>query len=388
MITTLTPSLRYIGADDPTLDLFESQYRLPAGMCYNSYLLTDSKVAILDTCDRRCADLWRQNLREALEGRQPDYLVCHHMEPDHAALIAETLAAYPTLTLVASQRALQMLPQFFEGIDLAGRTLAVGDGDTLTLGEHTLRFLTATMVHWPEVIVSFDEAEGTLFSADAFGKFGTRLSDADDWACEARRYYFNICGKYGPQVMRLLDKAAQLPIQRICPLHGPWLTDDLPYYIGLYRTWGSYEPETDGVLVAYASIHGATRQCALRLADILREKGAAHVAVADLTRCDQAEALEDAFRYPRMALAAASYDASVFPPMYDFLHHLQLKAYQRRRVALIENGSWAPTAAKVMRQMLAEMKAVDIVEPVVTIRSAMHEADVPKLEALADALLA
>lgn len=386
MTTAITPTVRYIGVDDPTLDLFESQYKVPNGMSYNSYVILDDKVAILDTADRRCAEAWRENLAEALAGRQPDYLVCHHMEPDHAALIADVLADYPAVTLVASQRALQMLPQFFEDIQLEGRTIAVKEGDTLALGQHTLTFYAATMVHWPEVIVSYDALDRILFSADAFGKFGTLATD-EDWACEARRYYFNICGKYGPQVTRLLDKAATLDIATICPLHGPVLTENLGYYLGLYKTWGAYEVETEGVLVAYASIHGGTRECALRVAEMLTAKGAGHVAVADLSRDDMAEAVEDAFRHGRMVVAAASYDANVFPPMHDFLHHLQLKGYRSRRVAVIENGSWAPTAGKIMTAMLAEMKDIDIVQPVVTIRSRMHRADIPKLESLVESLL-
>lgn len=387
MVSNITSKIKYIGVDDLDIDLFESQYDVPNGMSYNSYLILDEKVAIMDTCDQRKADEWKKNLAEGLEGRTPDYLVIHHMEPDHAALAAEVLEMFPEITIVSSHKALQMMPQFFENICLEGRTLEVGEGSTLSLGEHTLTFCTAPMVHWPEVIVSYDDVDKVLFSADAFGKFGA-LSADEDWACEARRYYFNICGKYGPQVTRLLDKAAALDIKTICPLHGPILSENLDYYLGLYKTWGAYEVETKGVLVAYASIHGGTKAAAEYLADILRQKGAGKVAITDLSRDDMAEAVEDAFRMGHMVLAAASYDGNVFPPMHDFLHHLQMKGYQNRRVAIVENGSWAPTAGKIMRQMLECMKEIEIVEPVVTILSRMKEADKPKLEALADSLLA
>lgn len=387
MIANVTPSIKYIGVDDLDLDLFESQYEVPNGMAYNSYVILDDKVAVMDTCDGRKAEEWKVNLAEALGGRKPDYLVVHHMEPDHSSLVAEMLTTFPELTLVASQKALKMLPQFFEGIQLEGRTRCVGEGDTLPLGEHTLTFYTAPMVHWPEVLVSYDSHEKVLFSADAFGKFGA-LSVDEDWACEARRYYFNICGKYGPQVTRLLDKASALYIDMICPLHGPILKENLTYYIGLYKTWGAYDVETKGVLVAYASIHGGTKAVAEYVADVLREKGAGKVALTDLCRDDMAEAVEDAFRMGHMVVAAASYDGNVFPPMYDFLHHLQLKGYQNRRVAVIENGSWAPTAGRIMRQMLQEMKEIDIVEPTVTIVSRMKEADKPKLLELAETLIA
>ncbi len=387
MVSNITSKIKYIGVDDLDIDLFESQYDVPNGMSYNSYLILDEKVAIMDTCDQRKAEEWKKNLAEGLEGRTPDYLVVHHMEPDHAALAAEVLEMFPEITIVSSHKALQMMPQFFENICLEGRTLEVGEGSTLSLGEHTLTFCTAPMVHWPEVIVSYDDVDKVLFSADAFGKFGA-LSADEDWACEARRYYFNICGKYGPQVTRLLDKAAALDIKTICPLHGPILSENLDYYLGLYKTWGAYEVETKGVLVAYASIHGGTKAAAEYVADILRQKGAGKVAVTDLSRDDMAEAVEDAFRMGHMVLAAASYDGNVFPPMHDFLHHLQMKGYQNRRVAIVENGSWAPTAGKIMRQMLEGMKEIDIVEPIVTIVSRMKEADKPKLEALADSLIA
>lgn len=382
----VTSKIKYIGVDDLDIDLFESQYVVPNGMAYNSYVILDEKIAVMDTCDARKADEWKANLKAALNGRTPDYLVAHHMEPDHASLIADMLAEYPELQLVASAKAIQMLPQFFEGIQLDGRTITVKEGAQLALGEHTLTFYAAPMVHWPEVMVSYDDVDKVLFSADGFGKFGA-LSCDEDWACEARRYYFNICGKYGPQVTRLLEKAAALDIQIICPLHGPILKENLGYYVGLYKTWSAYEVETEGVLVAYASIHGGTKACAERMAEILKEKGAKKVAITDLSRDDMAEAIEDAFRMGHMVVAAASYDANVFPPMYDFLHHLQLKGYQSRRVAIIENGSWAPTAGKVMSSLLQEMKNIDIVSPMVTIKSRMHAADEPKLHELAEALL-
>ena len=393
MIKTISESVRYIGVDDLDLDLFESQYVVPEGMAYNSYVILDGKVAVMDTVDARCGEAWLANLAEALGSRQPDYLVVQHMEPDHSGLIAEAMGKYPSLTLVASAKALQMLAQF-TGCDFAGRTLAVKEGDTLALGTHTLRFLMAPMVHWPEVMVTFEEKERILFAADAFGKFGALSEcgffgeDDDDWACEARRYYFNICGKYGQPVQALLKKVAPLDPAVIAPLHGPILRENLGYYLDLYRIWSSYGVETEGVFVAYASIHGGTAEAAEKLAEILKAKGCPKVAMADLTRDDQAEAVEDAFRYGRMAVLAASYDGGLFTPAYTFLHTLQMKAYQQRRVALVENGSWAPSAGRVMKEMFAAMKAVEVVEPVVTIRSRMKDADIPALEALADALLA
>lgn len=386
-MTDITSKIKYIGVDDLDIDLFESQYEVPNGMSYNSYVILDEKVAVMDTCDGRKGDEWKKNLKEALAGRTPDYLVVHHMEPDHASLVADMVAEYPEMQVVASDKALKMLPQFFEGIDIDGRSVAVKEGDTLCLGEHTLTFYAAAMIHWPEVIVSYDDVDKVVFSADGFGKFGA-LSADEDWACEARRYYFNICGKYGMQVKRLLDKLATLDVKIICPLHGPVLTENLDYYIGLYKTWSTYGVETEGVLVAYASIHGGTKAVAERMAEILREKGAGKVAVTDLCRDDMAEAVEDAFRMGKMVVAAASYDGSVFPPMHDFLHHLQLKGFRSRRVAIIENGSWAPTAGRVMACMISDMKEVEIVEPIVTIMSRMKAADEPKLQELADALLA
>ena len=382
----ISSAIKYVGVDDLDIDLFESQYIVPEGMAYNSYIILDEKVAIMDTADARKGAEWWCNVKETLAGRTPDYLVVQHLEPDHAALIAEVLEAYPAVKVVATAAAVKMLPQFFEGVDFSNRVVTVKEGDTLPLGSHTLQFFVAPMVHWPEVMVSYEQSEKVLFSADAFGKFGA-LCNEGSWDCEARRYYINICGKYGAQVQALLKKAAALDINIICPLHGPILTEDLGHYIGLYDIWSRYEPETEGVFVAYASIHGGTAVAANRLAGILREKGAPKVVVTDLSRCDMAEAVEDAFRYSHMVVCAASYDADVFPPMYDFLHHLKMKNYQKRRVAIVENGSWAPTAGRVMRAMLEGMKEIEIVEPVVTIRSRMKESDLAAMEQLASSLL-
>ena len=382
----VTEQIKYIGVDDTTIDLFESQYIVPNGISYNSYLITDDKIAVMDTVDRRKSEDWWGNLETALEGRTPDYLIVQHMEPDHAGNIAVFLQKYPEAKVVASAKAIQMMPQFFEGTDFEGRTIAVKEGETLALGTHTLQFFMAPMVHWPEVMVTYDQADKVLFTADGFGKFGA-LTHEEDWACEARRYYFNICGKYGAQVQALLKKAATLDIACICPLHGPILKENLGYYIGLYDTWSKYEVETEGVFIAYASIHGGTKLAAEKMAEILREKGAPKVSIADLCRDDMAEAVEDAFRMSKLIVAASSYDADVFPPMHDFLHHLKLKAYQKRRVGIIENGSWAPCAGRVMKGMLETMKEIEIVEPMVTIRSAMKQGDLPAMEALADAIL-
>lgn len=386
MTSKITETIKYIGVDDTTIDLFESQYIVPNGISYNSYLIMDEKIAIMDTVDLRKGEEWFANLEEALEGRTPDYLVVQHMEPDHSGNIALLMQKYPEVKVAASVRAIRMMPQFFEDTCFEGRTIAVKEGETLSLGAHTLQFFMAPMVHWPEVMVTYDRQDKVLFTADGFGKFGA-LAHEEDWACEARRYYFNICGKYGAQVQALLKKAATLDIACICPLHGPVLKENLGYYIGLYDTWSKYEVETEGVFIAYASIHGGTKKAAEKMAEILRAKGAPKVSLADLCRDDMAEAVEDAFRMGKLVVAAASYDADVFPPMHDFLHHLKLKAYQKRRVGIIENGSWAPCAGRVMKEMLEEMKEIEIVEPMVTIRSAMKQTDVPDLEALADAML-
>ncbi|MBQ5740744.1 MAG: FprA family A-type flavoprotein [Bacteroidaceae bacterium] len=384
----ITDTIRYIGVDDLDIDLFESQYVVPEGMSYNSYVILDEKIAVMDTVDARKGEEWKSNLAVVLDGRQPDYLVVHHMEPDHASLIAEAVNTYPAMKVVLSASAAKMLPNFFEGTDFEGRILPVKEGDTLSLGTHTLQFITAPMVHWPEVIMSYEQTEKVLFAADGFGKFGALCNETDDWACEARRYYFNICGKYGAQVQAVLQKAATLDIRTICPLHGPVLSGDLTPYLSLYDTWSRYEPESEGVLVAYASIHGGTAAAAREFAEMLRARGAEKVVLSDLSRSDMAEVIEDAFRYPRLVLAASSYDAGVFPVMHDFLYHLQIKNYQKRRIGLIENGSWAPCAARAMRTLIEPMKEITLVEPTVTIRSRMKQTDIPAMEALADAILA
>lgn len=381
-------TIKYIGVDDTELDLFEGLYQIPNGVSYNSYLILDDKVAIMDAVDIRKADIWLQNLEKALDGRTPNYLVIHHMEPDHAGSVAEVLSKYPDIKIVATAKSMQMLPQFFDGIDFSNKDtmMSVGESDTLSLGECKLRFFMAPMVHWPEVMVSYEMTTKTLFSADAFGKFGA-LSHDEEWACEARRYYFNICGKYGAPVQSLLRKVVALDIAAIYPLHGPMLTENLDYYIGLYDCWSKYEVETDGVFIAYASIYGGTAAVAQKLADILKAKAVRKVTLADLCRDDMAEAVEDAFRMGTLVVAAASYDGDVFPPMHEFLHHLQLKGYRYRRVGVIENGSWAPCAARAMKALLEPMKEIELLSPVVTIRSRMKESDLPALAALADAIV-
>ena len=381
MSVKFSDSVKYIGVDDTTIDLFESQYVVPKGVSYNSYVILDDKVALMDTVDKRGMEQWEKNLTAALDGRAVDYLIIQHLEPDHAGSIARLVELYPEVTLVGNAKTFQMLPQFFD-LPLEGHTLTVKEGDTLSLGSHTLTFVMAPMVHWPEVMVTYESSEKILFSADGFGKFGAlSLTENEDWACEARRYYFNIVGKYGIPVQTLLKKAAGLDIATICPLHGPILTENLGYYLDLYNTWSSYEPESKGILIAYASIHGNTGKAAEKLAEILRSKGAEKVVVSDLAR------EEDAFRYDRMIVAAASYDGGVFPCMQDFLHHLQSKAYQNRKVGIVENGSWGPTAARTMKAILEPMKNITIVDPVVTIKSTLKESDIPNLEALADAML-
>ena len=382
----ISDKIKYIGVDDTTLDLFESQYAVPDGVSYNSYVILDDKTAIMDTVDKRGMKDWENNLLNALDGRNADYVIIQHMEPDHAGSLARLIELFPEITVVGNAKTFVMINQFFENINIKN-SLTVKEGDTLNLGSHTLTFVMAPMVHWPEVMVTYESSEKVLFSADGFGKFGAlSLTENADWACEARRYYFNIVGKYGAPVQTLLKKASALDIKTICPLHGPVLSDNLGYYLDLYNTWSSYQPESKGIFIAYASIHGNTAVAANRFADILRDKGVEKVVVTDLSRCDIAEAVEDAFRYDRMVLAAASYDAGVFPIMQDFLHHLQAKAFQNRTVGLIENGSWAPTAAKTMRNILETMKNITIVEPVVTIKSVLKETDIPALDQLADAL--
>ena len=386
MKVTISDAVKYIGVDDKTIDLFESQYVVPKGVSYNSYLILDEKVALMDTVDVRGMKEWEKNLTETLAGRKVDYLVIQHLEPDHAGSIGRLLELYPDVTLVGNAKTFAMLPQFFD-IDPNVKKLTVAEGDTLSLGNHTLTFVMAPMVHWPEVMVTYESTEKILFSADGFGKFGALDSeDEEGWSCEARRYYFNIVGKYGAPVQALLKKAANLDIQTICPLHGPVLKENLGYYISLYDTWSSYRPEDKGVLVAYASIHGNTAKAAEKFAEMLRAKGVEKVVVSDLAREDMAEVIEDAFRYDRMVVAGASYDGGVFPCMQDFLHHLQSKAYQNRTVGIIENGSWGPTAGRTMKAILETMKNVTIVDPMVTIKSTMKESDMPALEALADAI--
>ncbi len=382
----ISDAIKYIGVDDKELDLFESQYVVPEGVTYNSYLILDEKTALMDTVDIRGAETWEHNLKEALAGRKLDYLVISHMEPDHSGSIGKVLELYPDVILVGNAKTFQMLAQFLS-VELKNQKLTVKEGDTLTLGSHILNFYMAPMVHWPEVMVTYESSEKVLFSADAFGKFGVMDAEDDEgWACEARRYYFNIVGKYGVSVQALLKKTAGLDISVICPLHGPILNENLSYYIGLYDTWSSYKPENKGVLIVSASIHGNTKKAADKLAELLRQKGEEKVVVSDLAREDMAEVIEDAFRYDRMIVAAASYDGGVFPCMQDFLHHLQSKAYQNRTVGILENGSWGPTAARSMRAVLENMKNITIVEPTVTIKSTLKEDNMSDLEALADAM--
>lgn len=386
MEVKISDSIKYIGVDDKDIDLFESQYIVENGIAYNSYLILDEKIAVMDTVDKRKTDEWYKNLETALDGKTPDYLVISHLEPDHASNIKTLAEKYPQMKLVGNVKTFNMLPQFFN-FDLDGRTVTVKEGDTLDLGSHKLTFFMAPMVHWPEVMVSYESTEKVLFSADGFGKFGALDTD-EDWACEARRYYFNICGKYGMQVQNLLKKAATLDIKTICPLHGPILSENLEYYINLYDTWSKYEPETDGVFIAYASIHGNTKAVALKLYDILKSKTDKKISIADLSRTDLAEDVEDAFRYSRMIVAAPTYDGGVFPIMNDFLHHLEIKTYRNRKVGIIENGSWAPMAGKVMTSYFEKMKNIEIVPTKVSIRSSMKEDTTALLEQLADEILA
>lgn len=387
MQVTISDAIKYIGVDDRDLDLFESQYVVPDGVTYNSYLILDEKTALMDTVDARGMEEWEQKLQAALDGRKLDYLVISHLEPDHAGSIGRLLELYPDVVIVGNAKTFNMLPQFFD-IALDDRSIEVKEGDTLSLGSHTLNFYMAPMVHWPEVMVTYESSEKVLFSADGFGKFGAMDAEDDEgWSCEARRYYFNIVGRYGASVQALLKKASKLDIAMICPLHGPILKEDLGYYIGLYDTWSSYKPENSGVLIAYASIHGNTAKAAEKLGEMLRKKGVEKVVVSDLAREDMAEVIEDAFRYDRMILAAASYDGGVFPCMQDFLHHLQSKAYQKRTVGILENGSWGPTAGRTMKAILETMKNISIVEPLVTIKSTLKESNMADLEALADAIV-
>ena len=382
----ISDSIKYIGVDDHALDLFEGQYDVPNGMAYNSYVIQDEKIAVFDSVEARFGAQWLDNLNVALEGKCPDYLVVQHMEPDHSANITAFAETYPQAKIVASARAFTMMKQFF-GIDFADRQVVVGEGDTLSLGERTLTFILAPMVHWPEVMVTYDSKDKVLFSADAFGKFGA-LDTEEDWACEARRYYIGIVGKYGVQVQQLLDKAKKLDIRTICPLHGPVLTENLGYYLNLYDIWSSYRPEEEGVMIAYTSVYGHTKQAALELAKLLEEKGCPKVVVNDLARCDMAEAVEDAFRYSKLVLATTTYNGGIFPFMQEFIHHLTERNFQNRTVAMIENGSWGPTAVRVMTGMLEKSKNLTYLPTTVKIMSALNDESRAKLAKMADELCA
>lgn len=384
MKTKVNENIYNIGVNDYDIDLFEGQYILENGMAYNSYIVLDNKIAVLDTVDKIAVDRWFDNLADALGDKKPDYLIVQHLEPDHSFGIQKFIEKYPDTVLYCSASALRMLPQFCD-VDLS-KVVAVKEGDTLDLGTHKLNFVMAPMVHWPEVMVTYESKEKVLFSADGFGKFGALDTD-EDWACEARRYYFNICGKYGVQVQALLKKAAKLDIEKICPLHGPVLTENLGYYINLYDIWSKYEPEVDGIFIAYCSIHGNTEKAALKLYDILKEKTDKKIAISDLSRSDMAENVEDAFKYSTLVVAAPSYDGGVFPVMNDFLHHLKIKGYKNRKVAMIENGSWAPCAIKSMQSYFYEMKGIEISDAKVTIRSTMTAENEVQLAALADSII-
>ena len=379
----ITNDIRYIGVNDHEIDLFEGQYIVPNGMAYNSYVILDEKVAVMDTVDVRFAQQWLQNLQDTLAGRQPDYLIIQHMEPDHSSSIMLFMEKYPQAVIVSNDKSFPMMQQFF-GEDFAEKKIAVKSGDTLSLGAHQLTFVAAPMVHWPEVIVTYDATDKVLFSADGFGKFGA-LDVEEDWACEARRYYIGIVGKYGMQVQKLLKVAATLDIQTICPLHGPVLTENLGYYINLYDIWSSYRPEEEGIVIAYTSVYGNTAKAVRKLAAMLEERGC-KVTVNDLARCDMAEAVEDAFRYSKLVLATTTYNAEIFPFMREFIHHLTERSYQNRTVAFIENGTWAPTAKRVMENMLAGSKQLTYAENSVTIRSALNAESEAALAALAQEL--
>ncbi len=387
MNTTVTDSVIYVGADDTTLDLFESQYVVPEGVSYNSYVILDDEITIMDTVDKRATEEWFANVEKVLGDKTPSYLVVSHLEPDHAANIQKAAEKYPDMKIIGNAKTFSMMPQFFE-MDLTDRSVVVKEGDTISIGTHTLQFFMAPMVHWPEVMVTYEQSEKILFSADGFGKFGAlSLTENEDWACEARRYYINIVGKYGAQVQALLKKAATLDIAMICPLHGPILKENLGYYIDKYNIWSSYEPEDKGVLVAYASIHGNTAEAAKKLGTILEQKGAEKVIVSDLSREDMAEIIEDAFRYDKIIVAAATYDGGLFPVMEDFLNHLKSKNYQKRIVGIMENGSWAPMAGKQMRAVFEGMKEITICDQVVTIKSTMKDSTIADMEKLADEIL-
>ena len=380
--TSISEDIIYIGADDKDLDLFESQYIVPNGISYNSYLILDEKIAVMDTIDKRKTNEWLDNLDKALNGRIPDYLVVSHMEPDHAANIKNLIDKYPNIKIVSNNKVFSFIPQFFDISDLEERKIEVKEGDTLSLGKHTLQFIMAPMVHWPEVMMEYEQTEKILFSADAFGKFGALDAD-EDWDCEARRYYFNIVGKYGMQVQAVLKKAATLDIKTICPLHGPILKENLEHYIEQYNTWSSYKPESDGIFIACSSIHGNTMNAAKELKEILEKKGAKKVVLSDLSREDWAECVEDAFRYGKVILMSSTYNMGIFTPMEQFLHHLKGKNYQNRTVGIVENGTWAPNAAKCMKEILDKMKDIKIIEPIVTIKSTLNDETKTQLEKLA-----
>lgn len=384
-VEKVTEDILNVGVNDREITLFEGQYEVEKGMAYNSYVILDEQVVVMDTVDPRATQEWLKNLEEVLGSRKVDYLVMQHMEPDHGGSIMRLIERFPDMKLVGNAKTFQMFQQFFD-VNPGEKAVTVKEGDTLSVGKHTLQFFMAPMVHWPEVMVTYDQADKVLFSADGFGKFGTRDAD-ENWTCEARRYYINICGKYGMQVQALLKKAAALEINTICPLHGPVLSENLEYYINKYQIWSSYEPEDEGVLIACASIHGHTMKAAEKMKEVLEQKGAKKVVIADLTRDDIHEAVEDAFRYSHLVLAAASYDAGVFPPMEDFLRRLKAKNYQKRIVGIIENGSWAPTAAKSMKEILDGAKELTFAETVVTVKSALKAENIPQLEALASELL-
>lgn len=383
--TIISEDIYYIGADDKDIRLFESQYNVPNGMSYNSYLIKDDKNVVLDTIDKKVTNTWLENLEKNLAKEEIDYLVISHLEPDHAYNIGLLAEKYPNMKLIGNAITFNMLPNFFD-FDLKNRTIVVKEGDTLNIGEHTLQFFMAPMVHWPEVMVTYEQKEKILFSADGFGKFGT-LDTEEDWDCEARRYYFGIVGKYGKQVQDLLKKASTLDIKMICPLHGPILKENLEHYIGKYDIWSSYKPESEGVFIACASIHGNTLKAAEKLAEILEKKGAKKVVLSDLARTDMAEAIEDAFRYGKIILAASSYNAGVFTPMEQFLYHLKERNYQNRKIGILQNGSWAPSAEKAMKEILKDMKDIDIIDETVTIKSTMKEKDIANIEKLASLII-
>lgn len=385
-MNNVTNDIKYIGVNDHEIDLFEGQYDVPNGMAYNSYVIIDEKIAVFDTVDANFTDKWLANLKEAIGDRQPDYLIVQHMEPDHSANILNFINAYPNAKIVGNSKTFAMMSNFFDGLDLTDKKIEVKDGESLSLGKHELTFIFAPMVHWPEVMFTYDSTDKVLFSADAFGKFGALDAD-EDWACEARRYYFGIVGKYGVQVQNVLKKAAALDINIICPLHGPVLSEDLPYYLGLYNTWSSYGVESDGIFIAYTSVYGNTKNAAELLRDKLLEKGCPKVAIADLAREDMAESVEDAFRYGKLVIATTTYNADIFPFMKHFILDLTERGYQNRTIGIIENGSWAPSAAKVVKTMFEKSKNISWTETTVTVRSAVKAENIAQIEALADELM-